>query len=338
MIAKILKYTVLPIVVNLGLEKLLQMTGKGHIVNLFYHGVVEKDSTHIFQRHHHAIEFEKQIKYISKNFDIIPIEEAFNIYQKKTKVNHKLVTISFDDGYQNNLTQAVPILEAYNAFTTFYISGICAENKSVLLWSDVVAICRFLSENDIVEIEGISYKKSGRYDLVNSENNLSAFNYLKHLSVERRDKIIGEMYSKYKLSENLIKIPQETYRLLSEQEIVSLSQSRIAAIGSHGYAHFNLANIDYNDAKFELEKSKSVLEEIIKREVDSIAFPDGNYNEEIKALAMAVGYQKLMAVKYQCASDLNDINILSRFGIPSTTTYEVVVAVINNSFRKYSYA
>ena len=338
MIAKVFKYNILPIVVNLGLEKLLQLTGKGHIVNLFYHGVVEKDSTHIFQRHINTIEFEKQIRYISRTFDIIPLEEAFNIYQKKKKVNHKLVTISFDDGYQNNLTQAIPILETYNAFTTFFISGICSENKHVLLWADVVAICRFISENDFVEIEGIRYKKSGRYDLINSENNLSAFYYLKHLSVERRDQIIGEMYSKYNLSENLLKIPHEIYRLMSAEEIATLSQSRIAAIGSHGYSHFNLANIDYNEAKFELEKSKSVLEEIIKREVDSVAFPDGNYNDEIKALAMAVGYKKLIAVDYQCASDFQDIHILNRFGIPSTTTYEVVAAVINNSFRKYSFA
>lgn len=338
MITKLLKYTILPIAVNLGLEKLLRLTGKGHIVNLFYHGVVEKDSTHIFQRHLNAPEFEKQIKYLSRNFDIIPLEEAFDIFQKKKKVNHKLVTISFDDGYQNNLTQAIPILEAYNAFTTFFISGICAENKPILLWSDVVAICRFISENDFVEIEGIPYKKSGRYNLINSENNLSAFHYLKHLSVERRDKIIAEMYSKYNLSENLVKIPQEIYRLMSAEEIATLSRSRIAAIGSHCYSHFNLANIAYNDAKVELEKSKSVLEAIIKREVDSVAFPDGNYNDEIKALAMAAGYKKLLAVDYQCASDLHDINILNRFGIPSTTTFEVVAAVINNSFRKYAYA
>lgn len=338
MIAKILKYKVLPIAINLGLEKLLHLTSKGHIVNLFYHGVVEEDSTRIFQRHINAIEFEKQINYISRKFEIITLEEAFNIYQKKEKVKHKLVTISFDDGYQNNLTRAVPILEAYNAFTTFFVSGICSENRNILLWADVVCLCRFFSETDFVDIEGTPYKKTGRYDLINSDNNVSAFNFLKHLSVERRDKIISEMYSKYKLSENLFKIPQEIYRLLSGEEITTLSQSRIASIGSHGYSHFNLANIDYNDAKFELEKSKMVLEAIIKREVDSIAFPDGNYNDEIKALAMSVGYNKLIAVDYQCASDPNDINILHRFGIPSTTTYEVVVAVINNSFRKYAFA
>ena len=84
--------------------------------------------------------------------------------------------------------------------------------------------------------------------------------------------------------------------------------------------------------------SKSVLEGIIKKEVDSLAFPDGNYSDEIKALAMSAGYKKLLAVNYQCATDLHDINILNRFGIPTTTTYEVVVMVINNSFRKFSYA
>ena len=43
-----------------------------------------------------------------------------NEYEKQLK--KKYVTISFDDGFINNLTNALPLLEKYNVPATFFIS------------------------------------------------------------------------------------------------------------------------------------------------------------------------------------------------------------------------
>ncbi len=53
-----------------------------------------------------------------------------------------------------------------------------------------------------------------------------------------------------------------------------------------------------------------MLEQVTGKKITSIAFPDGNYTDEVKKTCMNAGYTDLYAVSYQLASDNNDKNIL----------------------------
>ena len=75
-----------------------------------------------------------------------------------------------------------------------------------------------------------------------------------------------------------------------------------------------------------------MLEEVIQKEVYSIAFPDGSYNDEVKRVCMESGYKNLLAVDYKCASDVNDKSILLRGGVSSTTTYEANMIHLSREF------
>ena len=82
-------------------------------------------------------EFEKQIKWLKKNgWQFVTISELLN-----KRDPSKTIAITFDDGYINNLTNALPILEKYQAKATLYlIAGGQSVNKnphpSALLLSD----------------------------------------------------------------------------------------------------------------------------------------------------------------------------------------------------------
>lgn len=63
-------------------------------------------------------EFEKQIKYISENFEVISLDRI----GLGTTLKKKLI-ITFDDGYEDNFLYAFPILKKYNITATIFITS-----------------------------------------------------------------------------------------------------------------------------------------------------------------------------------------------------------------------
>jgi peptidoglycan/xylan/chitin deacetylase (PgdA/CDA1 family) len=63
--------------------------------------------------------FEKQIAYLAKNkYKSYTLAEMI---EQKDKLEKKSVVITFDDGYRDNLTNALPILKKYNFKATIFL-------------------------------------------------------------------------------------------------------------------------------------------------------------------------------------------------------------------------
>jgi len=63
--------------------------------------------------------FEKQVRYLSENgWHFFTLTE---LIKQKSSLPEKSVAITFDDGYSDNCTNALPILNKYNAKATIYL-------------------------------------------------------------------------------------------------------------------------------------------------------------------------------------------------------------------------
>ena len=319
---------IFPIIINTGLEKLIRNSSDNSTLNLIYHGIVKKDSTYYTLRHLTAEQFEKQLQYYKKHFDIISIPEAFERYRQGVKNKRKTLTISFDDGYMNNLSNALPLLEKYKIKATFFISGIIAQESDYLLYSDVIDAMNYFYKNEVLEIAGMHIKNGS---LVHDGTDLIEF--LKHKTANEREDILDEMILKLNIKKKIKEIDTEIWKLLDKDSLKKLASSEYVDIGSHAYLHYNLGLIDRFDAEQELLKSKEVLEKTIEKKIDMIAYPDGCYNKEVKDMAEQLGYDKQLAVDYRCEDDLNDKRILQRHGISNTTTYASNMFFLSKAFK-----
>ncbi len=70
--------------------------------------------------------FEKQIRFLKKNYEIISASELIEMLIGNPKSGNrggkKLVLITFDDGYEDNYVNALPILERYSCPAIFFVS------------------------------------------------------------------------------------------------------------------------------------------------------------------------------------------------------------------------
>ncbi|NQT72532.1 MAG: polysaccharide deacetylase family protein [Chloroflexi bacterium] len=77
--------------------------------------------------------------------------------------------------------------------------------------------------------------------------------------------------------------------MMNKSQIREISERGIE-IGAHTASHPNLKRLDKNLKKEELATSKEKLEIITRRAIESLAYPKGYYNEEVKEIAQEVGF------------------------------------------------
>ncbi|MGB0868777.1 MAG: polysaccharide deacetylase family protein [Flavobacteriales bacterium] len=327
---KIARGYVFPIFLKIGLDKILRGLSKPKVLHITYHGVVNEKSTFFSPRHIDAVQFEKQIIYLRKNFTIISVQDGFDLIRNKTRLKKKYISISFDDGFMNNLKVASKILEKHEVPATIYVSGVCVENEGEkVLWSELIAALLYFYKNKEIKIDGFNF-----VNLFDASKSIYINDYIKSLPYYQRDQFIERLDSLFNLSDKLKTLPREIWELLKPSDIEELSKSPWITIGSHGYDHFNLGQIDISDAENEMLKSKHLLESILDQEVDQFAYPDGSYTEEVKKLARLCGYKIQYAVQYKFQQDESDDDISDRFGISSTTTFESNILSLNYAFFK----
>ncbi|MFC1598827.1 polysaccharide deacetylase family protein [Patescibacteria group bacterium] len=102
---------------------------------------------------------------------------------------------------------------------------------------------------------------------------------------------------------------------LNDQEIVELSASGLVEIGSHTIWHPKLTKISADERLKELEISKDDLDSLLNKNINVIAYPFGLYNEEIKSLAQAVGYEAGLTFDQDAWQMTDDLMELKRISV-----------------------
>jgi len=94
---------------------------------------------------------------------------------------------------------------------------------------------------------------------------------------------------------------------LTREQVKELAASNLVEIGSHTFNHPDLRSLKNKDAKFEIQASKKILEQISGRPVLTFAYPFGYYKKEFFALASEVGYKAAVSVQPGVKQGINNI-------------------------------
>lgn len=291
---------------------------------MIYHGIDLHGKTDFNTRFISADYFEKQIAFFSKHFNVVSLDDIYGNRVAQDKLN---VAITFDDGYQNNLKYAVPILEKHQVAATFFVTGI-RDLGTDILWPDFIDMAT-IKCNKPVEIRGQVFQKNRNGDLA-----FQGFT-LKHICKSQDWNYKLDMMEALKPWDSFRNEPtlNDYWKQMTSDEIKILASSPFVSIGSHGYFHNNLGDINHEGACQELKQSKLFLENIIQKEVRSIAYPNGSYTRDLVDAAELVGYDQQLAVDYLFEQDKPDPRILDRLGInPFISWNNQLNCIVKNSY------
>jgi peptidoglycan/xylan/chitin deacetylase (PgdA/CDA1 family) len=275
---------------------------------LMYHGVC-KESNPYNRRHCYLADFEKQMRYLKKCANIISVEDFFEGRFDRGRSN---VAITFDDGYLNNLTYALPVLERYGVKASVYVTGLFHSEEKII-WADFLQITTSFRQADFklgeekfeIRNKQAIRKKDGKSLLEIIKNEKPEYAYKQELY-----KVLGKDFS------SVSSKTSEHWKLMNDEEILTLSRSPLISVGSHGWEHNNLGNIAPEQAREEIRHSKAYLENLIQKPVREIAFPDGSYSPAVLSHSRDLGFRcQLAAEHFSQPEDRNNPYLKKRYGI-----------------------
>lgn len=152
-------------------------------------------------------QLEEQMKYLYDNqFQSVSLNELYDFFYGNGTLPDKPIVITFDDGYKDNYTNALPILRKYRFAATVFVT-----------------------------------------------------------------------------------VGQDGSDFLTREEMKELLEAGWE-IESHTMTHPELSKLDQAKLKWELQKSKEVLESDLGQEVKFLAYPYGKFNEAVIKAAQEAGY------------------------------------------------
>lgn len=111
-----------------------------------------------------------------------------------------------------------------------------------------------------------------------------------------------------------LSLGRRPFRHLSWSEIEEMA-SRGVTFGSHGVSHRDLTGLSREDARQDLTESKEAIEKRLRYAVKTLSYPFGRYNDEVKTLAKAAGYECAFTLYPARANEHVDRFALRRSGV-----------------------
>ena len=83
---------------------------------------------------------------------------------------------------------------------------------------------------------------------------------------------------------------------LTSDQLSEIAKHPLITIGSHGFSHSHMSELDDREAKFEFKESKSIIEDVIGEQIELFAYPYGDCDVRIEKLCHEAGYTAAWSV------------------------------------------
>lgn len=242
------------------------VTPQKNIAVLMYHRVIDTNYN-FWKLNVSPVTFEKHIKYISENYEVLRLEEEWDNH---VEADRKYVVITFDDGYVDNYKYALPILEKYHVPATIFVSTDLIDTNEMYWWDElekVFIIDKYIGEfkhNDVL------------YRVTNSDDRekvcITIRNCIKNMSPMERRNSMSALRSALGVEQSYT----SELRCVNTLELNKMAASPFITIGGHTKSHLSMGNIHPNELlRSEIEESLSILKDKINKNATVFAYPFG---------------------------------------------------------------
>ncbi len=245
-----------------------------------YHGVVEQ-ALDPFCWHMLPVDaFREQLRYVKRNYEVLPLGDALRHLADGT-LPERSCAITFDDGFLNNRTVALPVLQELGLpATIFLVTGFVGTNKA--LWPDRVYLA--LQQTDAAWLDA-THMDLGTLSLADARAKAEAvervLTHCKRLPAPDKDAQLQQLL-------DALGIDPEPgpFTLMSWHDVGALAETGLIAFGGHTTRHDLLSRLHDAQVESEVRLSHAEVARRVGVTPTCFAYPNGRA-EDFDARAKA---------------------------------------------------
>ncbi|MES2557659.1 MAG: polysaccharide deacetylase family protein [Bacteroidota bacterium] len=255
-----LKWALLSAVDLLGFP--LKLNGrKGEVQIICFHGICADSDAFINGRFYHITAFRKLLSEIQQHFHIISLDDFSANRLNPDKLN---VLITFDDGYGNNLTLALPIIEELQIQVTVFVTG----RTDLPLWADLLDIATaYPSESETIINELLAFTQ------VKTAKELKAW-----IPLQPKEMVMEINRKLNELPGTLLDKTRVFWQLLSDDDLRMLQAQPLVSLANHGANHLSFVTLTDAEMTREIMEVQTRLTNIGSKYGSVFAYPYGQHN------------------------------------------------------------
>lgn len=278
---------------------------------LIFHRVLP-EADPLFPGEVDAARFAAMLGWLKQWFQVLPLDEAVRRLAEGS-LPARAAAITFDDGYADNCTVAMPLLQRAGMTATFFVATGFLDGGR--MWNDTL-------------IEAVRHASGAELDVRDLAPGYADLPPLPLTSWAQRRAAVDALIGRTKYLEPVARqalvdtVGRRSGAALSSSLMMSSDQVRQLraggmGIGAHTVNHPILARLDDAEARREISASKHALESLIDARVGLFAYPNGkpgaDYSPANVALARACGFDAAVSTSPGVASRASDLYQLPRF-------------------------
>ncbi len=273
---------------------------------LIFHRVLPRPDP-LFPEEADTERFDSILRWIRASFRVLPLDAAITAMEQG-ELPPRALAITFDDGYADNFTHALPLLQRHGLPATFFVATSFLDGGR--MWNDSIIEAVRSSPRSRIDL---SDDGLGVHPLATIADRRLAIDQLlpkvKYLSLAQREPIIA-------------RIAKACGGHLPDDLMMSTSQLRGLhaagmGVGGHTLHHPILAQTSDEQARAEIVDNKACLEALLGVPMTLFAYPNGKPGQDYSArhadMVRAAGYRAAVSTAPGAARRGADLMQLPRF-------------------------
>ncbi len=256
-----------------------------------YHGIVADSDSQDWETADMVAEsrFRQHLEFYRRHYNVVPLRRiAKTLATQDEPLPRCSLAITFDDGFRNNLTFAVPALEEYGFVATFFLTTGFLDGSAELWWLPLKR-CILMAHRSgsgfrlpgFGNLPVSDYQKAG-------ESYRKALDLLKELSADERTSRLQELERAFSDASELLR---DVYDPLTWDEVREMA-GRGMEIGAHTVTHPILSRESEDRARREVYDSVRRIKEELSSSDLPFSYPNGqraDFAEDTEDLVRQAG-------------------------------------------------
>lgn len=251
--------------------------------------------------------FEQVLRWVTRWFVVLPLDEAV-ARLRAGSLPARAAAITFDDGYADNATLALPVLRRAGMPATFFIATRFLDGGR--MWNDTVIEAVRAADDGVLDLADAGF---GRFELGDAASRRQAIATLlpqiKYLEPARRLLAVDHVA-------RAAGKPLPGDLMMGSDQVRELRRAGMQ-IGAHTRTHPILARLGDDEALTEIAGGKQDLEALLGEPVTLFAYPNGkpgqDYQARHAAMARDAGFAAAVSTAPGSATAASDPWQLPRF-------------------------